>query len=104
MTEFVTVAKVGDIAPGRGKAFPVGDRLVAVFHVDGQYYALDDFCPHMGAPLATGQLRDGLVICDRHQWAFRLADGTSPDSDTLRAETFEVRVVGNEIQVRARNC
>jgi len=99
MPEFLTVARVGDIPEGRGKAFAVGDRLLAVFHYRGQYYALDDFCPHMGAPLETGTLHEGLVICDRHQWAFRLSDGVSPDAPTLRAETFQVRIVGNEIQV-----
>jgi nitrite reductase (NADH) small subunit len=100
MAGFVTVAKVGQIAEGRGKAFDVGSRRIAVFCVAGQYYALDDFCPHMGAPLETGDIEDGLVICDRHRWAFRLSDGTCPDSSTLRAETFEVRVVGDDIQVR----
>ena len=100
MSEFITVAQVGEIAEGRGKAFTVGDRRVAVFCLDGAYYALDNRCPHMGASLATGDLRDGTVICDRHLWAFRLADGQCPDIPTLRAETFEVRVEGQAIQVR----
>jgi len=98
--EFVTVAHVGEIPEGRGRAYPVGDRLVAVFRHQDRYYALDDFCPHMGAPLHTGDLHQGMVICDRHLWAFRLDDGQSPDAPTLRAPTFEVRVVGDEIQVR----
>jgi nitrite reductase/ring-hydroxylating ferredoxin subunit len=41
-----------------------------------------------------------MVVCNRHMWAFRLADGTSPDVPTLRAVTFEVRVEGDEIRVR----
>ena len=100
MAEFITVAQVGQIPKGRGKAFTVGDRRIAVFEVDGTYYALSDRCPHMGASLATGDVRDGKVICDRHLWAFRLGDGQCPDVPTLRAETFEVRVEGEEIQVR----
>ncbi len=100
MSEFTTVAKVGEIPEGRGRAFPAGDRRIAVFYVDGKYYALDDVCPHMGAPLATGEVRDGMVICDRHLWAYRLSDGFCPDVLTLRAKTFEIRVEGEEIQVR----
>jgi nitrite reductase (NADH) small subunit/3-phenylpropionate/trans-cinnamate dioxygenase ferredoxin subunit len=100
VSEFVTVARVGEIADGQGKAFPIGDRMVVLFHVEGKYYALDDYCPHMGAPLHRGQIKDGMVICDRHRWAFRLTDGTCPNSDKLRAETFEVQVVGEEIRVR----
>ncbi len=46
---FVTVAKVGDIPEGQGRAFSVGKRMVAVFFHEGQYFAIDDFCPHQGA-------------------------------------------------------
>jgi nitrite reductase (NADH) small subunit/3-phenylpropionate/trans-cinnamate dioxygenase ferredoxin subunit len=99
MTQFITVARAGEIPPGRGRQVRVGDREIALFFVDGRYYALDDCCPHAGASLYTGDLADGMVICDRHLWAFRLADGQSPDAPTLRAETYEIRVVGDEIQI-----
>ena len=64
------------------------------------YYALDDFCPHMGASLGASDLHGEMVVCNRHMWAFRLADGTSPDVPTLRAGTLEVRLEGDAIQVR----
>jgi len=52
---WVTVAKTGAIAPGRGEVFTVGEHLVAVFHLaSGGYHAIDDICPHMGASLAAG--------------------------------------------------
>ena len=100
MSQFVTVARLDEIRERQGKLCTAGDREIALFLVDGQYYALDDCCPHMGASLSLGDVRDGTVICDRHLWAFRLADGACPDVPTLKAETFEVRVEGNEIQVR----
>jgi nitrite reductase (NADH) small subunit/3-phenylpropionate/trans-cinnamate dioxygenase ferredoxin subunit len=100
MNEFVCVARVGDIPEGQGRTFRLSDREVAVFLHAGRYYALDDYCPHMGASLGSSDLRGDLVICNRHMWAFRLTDGTSPDVPSLRAETFEVRVVGDEVQVR----
>ena len=99
MPEFITVCKVGDIPEGRGKTFTVADRRIAVFFVDGRYYALDDYCPHMGESLGLGEVHQGAVICDRHLWAFGLVDGVSPDVPSLKAETFEVRVQGDEIQV-----
>jgi nitrite reductase (NADH) small subunit/3-phenylpropionate/trans-cinnamate dioxygenase ferredoxin subunit len=98
--EFVTVAKVGEISEGRGKAFSVGGREVAVFHVDGQYYALDDYCPHMGSSLGASDVYGDMVVCNSHMWGFKLTDGTCVDVPALRAETFEVRVEGDEIQVR----
>lgn len=99
MAEFVTVAKVGEIPEGRGKPFKVGDREVAIFFIEGKYYALNDYCPHMGASLGVSGVFDDMVICDRHQWAFKLADGSCPDVPGLQAETYEVRVEGDEIQV-----
>jgi nitrite reductase (NADH) small subunit/3-phenylpropionate/trans-cinnamate dioxygenase ferredoxin subunit len=100
MSEFVTVARAGEIPPGRGKTCRAGAREIALFFVDGQYYALDDYCPHMGASLGQGEVRDHQVFCDRHRFAFDLGDGSSPDVPTLRAQTFEVRVEGHQIQVR----
>lgn len=100
MSQFVTVARVGEIPEGQGRAFTVDGREVAVFFVKGRYYALDDYCPHMGASLGTGQVWEDLVLCNRHLWAFRLADGFCPDAPALKAQTFEVRVEGDEIQVR----
>jgi len=99
MTQFVTVARVGDIPEGQGRSFVVGDREVAVFHVGGQYFALDDYCPHMGASLGVSEIYGETVVCNRHLWAFRLTDGTCVDVPSLKAATFQVRVQGDEIQV-----
>ena len=100
MSEFTTVAKVGEIPEGRGRAFTAGDRRVAVFNHAGTHYALSNECPHMGASLATGEVRDGMVICDRHLWGYRLSDGACPDVPKLKAQTFEIRVQGDQVQVR----
>jgi nitrite reductase (NADH) small subunit/3-phenylpropionate/trans-cinnamate dioxygenase ferredoxin subunit len=102
MADFITVAKIGEIPEGRGKTVMVGDREIAIFCSGGQYYALDDYCPHMGASLGQGVVQQGAVICDRHLWAFRLTDGVCLDVSRLKAETFEVRVEGDEIQVRPK--
>ena len=99
MSEFVTVARVGEIPQGKGRRFTLGDREIALFHVEGRYYALDDRCPHMGASLAVGAVQEETVVCLRHLWAFRLSDGSCLDAPALKAETFEVRVEGDEIRV-----
>jgi nitrite reductase (NADH) small subunit len=100
MSEFTTVAKVGSIPPNQGATFTVGDRLVAVFLVDGVYHAIDDLCPHMGASLGAGYVEDGVVFCPWHAWRFRVCDGTWCDNPRLKVASHEVRVVGDEIQVR----
>ena len=97
---FVTVAKVGAIPEGEGATFSVGGRLVAVFYVDGNYYAIDDVCPHMGASLSGGHVEGKIVTCPWHAWHFCITDGTWTDNPKLKVDSFEVRVVGDEIQVR----
>jgi nitrite reductase (NADH) small subunit/3-phenylpropionate/trans-cinnamate dioxygenase ferredoxin subunit len=99
--EFVTVARIGDIPEGEGASFQVGERLVAVFLHEGRYLAIDDLCPHMGASLGAGYLdEEGVVTCPWHAWRFSVADGTWCDNPRLSVDTFEVRVAGDEIQVR----
>ena len=101
MASFVTVAKVGAIPPGHGDTFRVGERLVAVFNDGGNYLAMDDCCPHMGASLGAGEIdADGVVACPWHAWRFRVADGTWCDNPKLKIDTFETRIVDDEIQVR----
>jgi nitrite reductase (NADH) small subunit len=99
--DFVTIAKVGAIPEGEGRSFQVADRLVAVFLLNGQYYAIDDLCPHMGASLGAGSLdQDGTVTCPWHAWRFRVRDGKWADNPRLGVDTFEIRVLGDEIQIR----
>lgn len=99
MSEFVTIAKVGAIPEGQGQAFAVNGRMVAVFNEGGEYFAIDDFCPHMGASLAGGPLADGIVTCPWHAWRFCVHDGAWCDNPRLGVDRFAVRVVGDEIQV-----
>jgi len=100
MSDFITVAKVGSIPEGQGASFTVGDRLVAIFNRGGEYYAIDDLCPHMGASLGAGQLdEEGAVTCPWHAWRFDVCDGTWRDNPRLKIDSFPVRVEGDEIQV-----
>jgi nitrite reductase (NADH) small subunit/3-phenylpropionate/trans-cinnamate dioxygenase ferredoxin subunit len=100
MSEFQTVAKVGSIPPGTGRAFPVDGRVIAVFNDQGTYRAIDDFCPHMGASLASGDLEDSIVTCPWHAWRFDTRDGTWCDNRKIKISSYEVRLLGDDIQIK----
>ncbi|PHR92736.1 MAG: nitrite reductase [Blastopirellula sp.] len=100
MSDFITVAKVGAIPAGEGQPFNVNGRMVAVFNTPEGYLAIDDFCPHMGASLAGGCVEDGVVMCPWHAWGFQLCDGAWLDNPKIKVDCFEVRVEGDEIQVK----
>ena len=98
---FHTVARVGEVPEGQGRAFEVDGRMIAVFQDQGEYYAIDDACPHQGAPLSDGIVFDKSVTCTWHGWRFCLKDGHWLDSmkSRVRVGTYPVRVVDGEIQV-----
>lgn len=98
--EFQTVCATNDIPDGQGRAFLVEGRMIAVFLDQGRYSAMDDFCPHMGASLAEGCVHDGVVTCPWHAWMFTVRDGAWRSNPRTKIDVFEVRVVGDEVQVR----
>jgi nitrite reductase (NADH) small subunit/3-phenylpropionate/trans-cinnamate dioxygenase ferredoxin subunit len=101
MSDFQTVAKLGDIPEGQGRSFRANGKIVAVFCRGGEYFAINDVCPHMGASLADGYLEGNAVSCPWHAWRFCIKDGTWLDNprSNVKTETYPVRVVGDEIQV-----
>ncbi len=102
MSEFRTVAKAGDIPEGQGRCFALDGTMVGVFLDQGRYFAINDFCPHMGASLSEGYVENGAVMCPWHAWRFSLCDGTWLDNSksSIRTPCYEVRVEGDQIQVR----
>lgn len=73
--------------------------MVAVFLDGGRYYAIDDTCPHQGAPLCDGMVSDKTVTCSWHGWRFSLEDGRWLDNPRVKVGSYQVRVEGDEIQV-----
>jgi len=100
MSDFHTVCRVDEVTEGEGKTVVLGNKLIAVFRVQGQFFAIDDVCPHMGASLSGGYLEEGIVTCPWHAWRFRLADGAWADYTKLKIGCYPVRVVGEDIQVQ----
>ena len=101
--EFVTVARVADVAPGTAKAVIVGQREIALFNVDGTFYALDNTCPHQGGPLAEGWIEGTRVTCPWHAWTFDLTTGGMTLGDFACVDTFEVRIDNDAVRVARRS-
>ncbi len=69
------VAEVADIPSGTGKVVEAGGKAIAVFNVDGRFYALDNRCTHMGGPLGRGRLTGDVVTCPLHGSRFDVTSG-----------------------------
>jgi 3-phenylpropionate/trans-cinnamate dioxygenase ferredoxin subunit len=103
------VARVGDIPLNGSKLVALRGRQIALFHVNGEYFALTDRCPHEGGSLCAGRLTgivtsrepghyeyrrpNEFVQCAWHGWEFDLRTGQSwCDPDSIRARTYQVSV------------
>jgi nitrite reductase (NADH) small subunit len=101
--------------PGGVRIVEVGARRVALFCLDGRFYALADRCPHRGARLCSSgqvvtavEVRDGelttgpahaLVRCPWHKWDFEIATGRCAVQPRLRVRRYSVRIESDELVV-----
>jgi nitrite reductase (NADH) small subunit/3-phenylpropionate/trans-cinnamate dioxygenase ferredoxin subunit len=98
---FVKVAKVSDLSNGDSLCAEVAGNQIALFNLNGEFYAIDNSCPHRGGPLSEGLVDPArmTVQCPWHGWVFNCASGESPIIPGARVQKFEVKVEGDEIYV-----
>ena len=101
MPHFRTVCRISDVPEGESRMFVLDETAIGVFNIDGQFYALNDQCPHAGASLAHGYVKGDVVYCRIHHWGFCLSSGTYVDENKpqFNAKSFPVRVVDGLVQV-----
>ena len=101
MSDFVKVSQLSDIPdPGR-KLVELEDRLVVLFHINGEVFCIDDVCTHDGGPLGEGELEDHGIACPRHGAKFDVRTGnalTMPATEATAAH--EVTLEGDSILVK----
>jgi len=94
-----TVARVDEIPPGTARVVRAGDRKLALYHVNGKFYATQNECLHMGGPLGDAKLEDCVVTCPWHGWQYDVRTGENEFDRALALETFEVIVEVGEVKV-----
>jgi metal-sulfur cluster biosynthetic enzyme/nitrite reductase/ring-hydroxylating ferredoxin subunit len=104
MADFVRVATVGELPDPGATVVEVDGDLIALFHVEGAYYALDDVCTHDGGPLASGELTGHKVACPRHGAKFDIRTGAALSMPAVRAtRAHDVKVEDGGVWVRLRS-
>jgi NAD(P)H-dependent nitrite reductase small subunit len=87
-----TKLKLDELAPGESRCVEVGSVQVGLFRNGEGVFALDNICPHRGAPLHEGFVSDGQVTCPWHQWQFDLRDGRCRNIPGPRVPVYAVAV------------
>jgi len=99
MATRVRLAGAGDVAPGEGRVVEAEGRPMALFNVDGHYYAIDNVCPHRGGPLGEGDLDGTIVTCPWHAWRWDVRSGANANNPALRVACFPVVVENGAVFV-----
>ena len=94
MPDFVKVVSRNALPPGAKLMIEIGERSIAVFNVEGSFYAIDDICTHDGGPLADGHFEEVEIQCPRHGARFDIRTGRAlclPAFEPVMTHRVEVR-------------
>ena len=100
MTQFVAVAKVSEVLRQSITCVEVAGKRIALFNLDGEFYALADDCTHEGGPLSEGEIRGDEVECPWHGSRFDIKSGkVTLDPASEDVARYSVRVAGENVEV-----
>ncbi len=100
MAEWVNVAPEEEFEPGTWRTVDVDDVTIAVFNLNGEYYAIEDVCTHDYSTLTGGGVDGEEITCPRHGARFNIRTGealTAPAYEPV--PTFPVRIEDGIVQV-----
>ncbi|KAF3363364.1 Uncharacterized protein PHSC3_000052 [Chlamydiales bacterium STE3] len=89
------LARVEDVPVGKSLKVSLSEgNEIALFNIKGLIFALDNACPHMGGPLAEGEIDGSCITCPWHGWQFNIESGMNisglgEDATTIRIQVLE---------------
>jgi len=100
MASFVRVAGIDEVAPGQAKCVEAGGRTIALFNIEGAFYAIDNTCTHRGGPLCEGEIEGEEVTCPWHGAIYNIKTGATLGPPAPRGVArYPVHVQGSEVEI-----
>ena len=117
MAQDLVVCPIEELPPGSTRLVPAGKFGIGVYNVDGELYAITNYCPHEGGPLCLGRLHgttvpdssrpsrmsyvlEGRILrCPWHQWEFDLATGKTIAKPEKGIRTYPVHVENGQVVI-----
>ena len=100
MADFVKVATTNDVEPGQSRMVDVKGKPIALFNVDGNFFAVDNTCTHRGGPLAEGAISGHEETCPWHGARFDVRTGEVAGPPAQKSvASYGVRVTGTDVEV-----
>ncbi len=94
------MARAADLPESSPVTVQVDSRQIALFKTGGDVFAMDNACPHKGAPLGQGTVEGGKIFCPMHGWEFDIRTGICADRPDRPAKCIPVRVVDGQVQIQ----
>ncbi len=89
------VVHLDQLDEGRAHRVVLEDQPILLTNIDGEPHAVSDVCPHNGASLSDGVIRDGCVTCPSHLWRFSLHDGERQGRPDVRIQVYGTRLTAD---------
>lgn len=100
MSHWIDAAPASELPAGSRRVVDSEVGPIAVFNLDGEFYAIEDLCSHDGGELASGRCEGDQIICPRHGARFCIRDGKAMSAPAYEdIECFPVRIEGGVVQV-----
>jgi len=99
MTEFISVMETASLLPGQGRIVHLRGRELALFNLEGEFFALDNTCPHKGGPLGAGLVANGRVFCPLHGWEFDFTTGACVTRPDRPLGCYPTKVLDGQVQI-----
>ena len=94
---FTHVTELDTLRADGREIVSAGGKSVVLFHHEGEVYAVDNRCPHMGFPLSEGTVDEGILTCHWHHARFELACGDTFDIWADDVQTYPTEIRDGEI-------
>ena len=100
MGTLITIAQRKDLPPGKAMGCDLNGKKIAVFNIDGKFYAINDECTHAGGSLSEGEINGTVVTCPWHGATFEITSGQVLSAPAFEGVTsYKVQINGNDIQI-----
>ena len=100
MADYVKVATTSEVEPGQSRLVEVKGKPIALFNVDGKFFAVDNTCTHRGGPLAEGAISGHEVTCPWHGARFDVRTGEVAGPPAQKGVArYGVRVTGADVEI-----
>jgi 3-phenylpropionate/trans-cinnamate dioxygenase ferredoxin subunit len=103
MSELVKVATVDEVPLNGSKLVEVDNVRIALFNLNGEFYAIEDVCTHDGGPLVEGEIVNGHEVrCPRHGARFDIRTGAALSFPAFEPTiAYDVYIQGEDLLIES---